>query len=42
MDKNDEFIGIKEHAKAFYNAAAFSDYVFGMPTCMEQSGCRAK
>ena len=32
VDENDKFVGDQEHAKeAFYTAAAFSDYVFGMP-----------
>ena len=32
INKNDEFIGDQDHIKeAFYKAAEFSDYVFGMP-----------
>lgn len=32
IDRDDEFIGDQDHIKeAFYQAAAFSDYVFGMP-----------
>lgn len=32
VDENNKFVGDQEHAKeAFYTAAAFSDYVFGMP-----------